>query len=289
MSWSGLKKAVNRASAHVMMKAKHGEASVDPEFDQREASFHKFEGLTAELQIDLSSFIDNFETLLETQLNIVKTIDSFYGDYDFDLRSDKDGMVPVAGGSGKTNSRDGISLDYLKALEEVKNLVLPELLEPLQVTVMDPVAELRSYNEEIQQLIRKRGRKKFDYDVLRTKLNKLQRSAGAEPETDKLVHHMEKLDQLKREFAQSESVYVEMNGRLKTEIDEYLALRFSLLDPTFEAFVKIQVKLYTDLYNTLAHIHPDAASVQEYHSSQLDERLDEILAKMKSLDLLNMA
>ncbi|VEU19868.1 DEKNAAC100268 [Brettanomyces naardenensis] len=307
MSWSGFKKAVNRAGAHVMMKAsKHSEVSVDAEFDQKEESFKKFDRLTSELEQDMSMFMKNFEDLIEVQLNIVKTIDSFYGDYSFELGCDRSSSVNQGNESGAVdgehvNPRDGISLEYLKLLNEIKDMVLPELLEPLQITVMDPVTELKSYNEEIQRLIKKRGRKKFDYDVLKTKFDKAQREVDilgyevrrdeASEKKDQLIKQMERLDRVKEEFGQAESIYIDLNGRLKSEVDQYLSLRYSLLDPTFESFIKIQMKLYGDMYERLtsSNLSIDAMTIDEHNADNLDNRLDEILGKMKSLGLLNMA
>ncbi|QPG76480.1 hypothetical protein FOA43_003869 [Brettanomyces nanus] len=305
MSWSGFKKAVNRAGAHVMMKtAKHSEVTVDTEFDHKEESFKKFNGLTTELEQDMAMFVKNFERLIEVQLNIVKTIDSFYGDYSFQIEGDKTAIMEsgVESESETTNPRDGISLEYLKLLNEIKELVLPELLEPMQVTVIDPVSDLKSYNEEIQRLISKRGRKKFDYDVLKTKFDKLQREVdgldysvrsgnSAAEAKQQLIKQVERLDEVKLDFTQAQSIYEELNGRLKNELDQYLSLRFSLLDPTFESFIKIQTKLYGDLYEKLTSntLSIDGMTIEEYNAEKIDDRLDQILAKMKGLGLLNMA
>ncbi|KAF6011871.1 hypothetical protein HII13_002339 [Brettanomyces bruxellensis] len=300
MSWSGFKKAVNRAGAHVIMKtSKHAEVSVDPEFDRREEKFKKFNGLTAELDTDMSLFLKNFEDLMEAQLNLVKTIDSYYGDYNFQLKSDYRGLDTENG--PKINERDGISLEYLKILDEIKDTVLPELLEPLKVTVADPITDLLSYNEEISRLIQKRGRKKFDYDVLKTKLDKLQKEAdalnysietiGSVDKKPQLSKQLKRLEGVKNDFEQARFVYTDLNGRLKNEIDQYLTLRFSLLDPTFESFVKIQMKLYGDLYDKLtsSSLSIDGMSLEEQNENKLDDRLDEILGKMKNLRLINTA
>jgi len=298
MSWSGFKKAVNRAGAHVIMKTtKHAEVSVDPEFDKREERFKKFNGLTAELDADMSQFLKNFEDLMEAQLNLVKTIDSYYGDYNLKLKSDHRGLDIE--NKPDVNQRDGISLEYLKLLNEIKDTILPELLEPLQVTVAHPITDLKSYNEEILQLIQKRGRKKFDYDVLKTRLDKLQKEIdalnysietnGSTEKKPQLSKQMNRLESLKNDFQQAKFIYTDMNGRLKNEIDQYLTLRFSLLDPTFESFVKIQMKLYGDLYDKLtsSSLSIDGMSLQEQNENKLDDRLDQILGKMKNLRLIN--
>lgn len=282
-----------------MMKAtKHPEVSADPEFDRKEESFKTFDSLTTELDKEMSLFLGNFESLMEAQINIVKTIDSYYGDYDFKLGCDRS----LATNQEKLGDRDGISLEYLKILEEIKEAIFPELLKPLQTTVMDPITDLLAYNEEIKQLIKKRGRKKFDFDVLKTKVDKLQkevdnmdyemRSKGtASTVKPQLTKQLARLDKLKNDFEHSKSIYEDLNGQLKSEVDQYLSLRFSLLDPTFESFIKIQLKLYGDVYNRLTskELSIDASSREDEQNEAIDDRLDEILSKMKSLRLLNMA
>ncbi|ODV87809.1 hypothetical protein CANARDRAFT_5122 [[Candida] arabinofermentans NRRL YB-2248] len=316
MSWTGFKKAVNRAGAHVIMKTnKSASESVDAEFDIQEANFRKIEQYTNDLNQDLSQFIANFENLIEVQLNLVKTLDSFYGDYSFDLNADKkmDSMLEnmteddvanesfTTGSSNTVNNRDGISLSYLKIVNEIKNDILPDLLKPLNVTVLEPMNELKNYNEEINKLIKKRGRKKIDYDILHFKMNKMQTEFDqlesqvieqqANDKKDQLHKSLAKLEKMKDEFGEVESIYNDINLRLKTEIEQFVSMRLSLIDPTFESFIKIQVKLYDEIFRkTMADgkLHIDAMSVEEYHEEKIDDRLDEILLKMKSLDIKNL-
>ncbi|GME82028.1 unnamed protein product [Ambrosiozyma monospora] len=88
MSWTGFKKAVNRAGAQVYLKKNSELATQDLEFDKQEANFHKLSHLTHDLNSELVKFVENFENLIEVQLNVVKCLDSFYGDYNFELDID---------------------------------------------------------------------------------------------------------------------------------------------------------------------------------------------------------
>ncbi|KAH3669315.1 hypothetical protein OGAPHI_001436 [Ogataea philodendri] len=300
MSWSGFKKAVNRAGAHVILRTNKGEASVDPEFDLQEANFKKLESYTNDLDQELDTFVTNFENLLETQLNMAKTLDSFYGDYSFDLKADKRADHSEEAGDGKTNVRDGISLTYLKMIEDIKDSILPEVLQPMNVTVMEPIGELQKYNDEINKLIKKRARKKVDYDVLRFKLSKLQNEhAGIETQakdqqrgekSDQLQKTYDKLQRVKVEFDEAETVYTDINTRLKNEIEQFVGLRLSLVDPTFESFIKIQLKLYNDIFDRLEQkdLHIDAMTTQEHQEEKIDARLEEILMRMSALDIKSL-
>ncbi|ODQ49278.1 hypothetical protein PICMEDRAFT_70831 [Pichia membranifaciens NRRL Y-2026] len=309
MSWSGFKKAVNRAGAHVIMKtSKVKESSVDAEFDEKEKSFLVFERLMTELNAELGNFKDIFVDLIETQFKLVKALDSFYGDYNFDIEADN--MVGINiesdGSAGdRVNPRDGISLTLLRNLNDIRLTVLTQLNEPLDITVFQPIKELNEYNDEIHKLIKKRGRKKFDFDVSKNKLEKLQNeynslelSLREENSTNsnalvnsntQLEKYKEKLDKLKSEDKSITDIYTDINQRLKNEIDEYIALRFSLLDPSFESFMKIQLKLYTDLQEKFNNdVQIDGATREDHESGKLDSRLDEILSKMRALDIHNL-
>ncbi|KAG7724775.1 hypothetical protein KL933_004597 [Ogataea haglerorum] len=300
MSWLGFKKAVNRAGAHVILRTNKGEPSVDPEFDAQEANFRKLESYTNELDKELGRFVSNFENLLETQINMAKTLDSFYGDYSFDLKADKRAEAADPADEHKVNLRDGISLDYLQMVEDIKNNILPEILEPMSITVVEPIKELKKYNDEINKLIKKRARKKVDYDVSRFKFSKLQseyeaaeRQAAEQnhaEKTDQLQKSMDKLQKFKVEYDEAETIYMDINTRLKNEIEQFIALRLSLVDPTFESFIKIQLKLYSDIFARLEEKHQqlDAMTVQEHEEDKIDARLEEILSRMRALDIKNL-
>ena len=307
MSWSGFKKAVNRAGAHVIMKTtKSMEPVTDPEFDLREHNFGAFEKLTIELNEELSNFKSIFEDLIQTQYKLIKAFDSFYGDYNFDIKADN--MIGIniednRDNNNKVNPRDGVSLQLLKNLHDIKANILPELNDPMDITVFHPIMELTEYNEEIHKLIKKRGRKKFDFEVAKTKLDKLQTEynqlelslreeknnvsdINSNTQLDKMN---EKIQRMTAEYANISDIYQDINQRLKHEIDEYIALRFSLLDPSFESFIKIQLKVYSDFNEKFNHgIQIDAQSKEDHETGKIDQRLDEILNKMKALDINNL-
>ncbi|GMM28789.1 hypothetical protein DAMA08_015050 [Martiniozyma asiatica (nom. inval.)] len=284
MSWNGFKKAVNRAHQQVILKAsyKKPEETVDVEFTLKEEAFGRFETLIDELQGELNRFKDNFRDIIETHREILNCMDSFYGSARGEL-----GVVP----------RDGITAAYLANVENIRQNVVPQLFDPLNTTVFEPIREIGEYNEEIHRLIKKRGRKKFDYDVMKGKLLKMQEEydhlnyqftevSSSEVTRLQLQKSNEKLNKMVTEFDAVESIYLEINERLKSEIEEYITLRFSFLDPSFESFIKIQMKLFTDIHKQLQRgVAIDAQSKEDYITGKLDARLDEILHKMKGLDI----
>lgn len=271
MSWTGFKKAVNRAGQQVL--GKRADTVDDVQFDDKQKEFERFESLVVELSKDLDRFKAGLGSVIDCQVEMMNTLDSYYGD----------------------GPRDGLSAEYLEQLTEFQKEKAPQLQLPLTETVLDPIKEITEYNEEIHKLIKKRGRKKFDYEVARGKLDKHQHEfdtlelnysgKASEVTGAQLQKSSERLEKTRQEFHTVESVYEDINGKLKTEMDQYINLRFGLLDPSFEAFVKLQVKLFGDMQlveNT------DALSQEQYLSGQLDNRLDVILENMRGLDIHNM-
>ncbi|CDK27285.1 unnamed protein product [Kuraishia capsulata CBS 1993] len=294
MSWSGFKKAVNRAGTQMMMRSGKVEGSVDREFDVQEANFKRLAEFTDRLHESMAKMLDHFTDLLEVQLNVAVTLDSFYGVYDFDQESDR---RKVHGQSG-VNNRDGISLEYLKVIDAIKREILPSVLDPFSITVLTPIAEFKAYTDELGRLVKKRYRKKLDYDMLRFKADKIEEQAEfAEKETDKHERTLEG-------FRVAEKTYFDLNDRLKLELAQFVSMRLAVLDPTFESFIKVQLKFFTDVYQKLATLSPnpqdihlptaqpkvqvDAMSRQQYAEGKLDESIQDILLKMKRLNIQEM-
>ncbi|TID30936.1 hypothetical protein CANINC_000458 [Pichia inconspicua] len=305
MSWSGLKKAVNRAGAHVIMKtSKNTESSTDPEFDIKEQEFKNYESLINEINSEFKNLYSTISDLTSTNLAISKTLDSFYGDYNFDLNSDN--LLGLQSNNATINQRDGISLQYLKNSLNLHQDVEQSLDIPLQKTIFDPINQLIDYNNEIHKLIKKRNRKKFDYDVALNKLDKLQNEVNQlnfqlqnnnnnsnkndnNIKSQSLKRHLEKLERAKSDLTSVAQIYNDLNNRLKFEIDEYIALRFSLLDPSFDSFMKIQQNFYSKCNSILnENIKVDHQSNEDFNAEKIDSKLDEILNKMKSLDINNL-
>lgn len=271
MSWTGFKKAVNRAGKQVLRK--RAEKVDDVQFDDKQKEFERFESLVVELSKDLDRFKGGLGSIIDCQVEMMNTLDSYYGD----------------------GPRDGLSNEYLNQLVEFQRERAPQLIAPLNQTVLDPIKELIEYNNEIHKLIKKRGRKKFDYEVARGKLEKHQQeyeamevnysSKASEVTGVQLQKSLERVEKTRQELNVVEHVYEDINIKLKAEMDQYINLRFGLLDPSFEAFVKIQVKLFGDMQVVEK---TDALSQEQYLSGELDNRLDMILDTMKGLDIHNM-
>ena len=80
-------------------------------------------------------------------------------------------------------------------------------------------------------------------------------------------------------------LYESLNSQLCKELPKLIDLRVPYIDPTFEAFVKIQLKFYQESYD---HLN----SLQEYfpenHERHVDEKVEAVLQQMRDLAICGM-
>lgn len=261
MSWSGFRKAINRAGTQVMLKTGHIDASVDKEFEQHEENFKILESNANKLLEDLKEFDTLMDTLMDSQINIVTTIDKFYGD----------------------GSRDGISQVLLDKLIHIKTDVLLEIDEPFEQTIFEPLQSFKELTIQFRSLIKKRQHKKLDYDLLSHKLTKLESELKLQHqnnlEKDKTLNEFNKV---KNQYSEVSKVYLELNDVLKTELQQFISLRTSIIDPSFESFIKIQNKLFNQFTEELDLIPSKKIS-------QLNGEMDDIMLQLKELSNINLS
>ncbi|ODQ78328.1 hypothetical protein BABINDRAFT_162967 [Babjeviella inositovora NRRL Y-12698] len=262
MSWTGFMKAVNRAGTQVMIKTGHVEQTVDAEYDLEEKRFKAMETIGVTLHKELKHYLDSLRLLTNSQRLIAETIDSFYD-------------APDA------NSRDGISKRYLEVTQELNQNVLQELEGPYKETVLNPVARFNTYFTEIDEAIKKRAHKKLDYDHLRAKVKKL---------AEKPLEDATKLPMLERDLAALRQIYENLNSQLKTELPQLVSLRIPYLDPSFESFVKIQLRFFNECYESLNKLQNsmDSQLRQDYVNDTLDQSIDNVLHKMRELNITSL-
>ncbi|ODV97492.1 hypothetical protein PACTADRAFT_52249 [Pachysolen tannophilus NRRL Y-2460] len=273
MSWTGFKKAINRAGTQVKLKTGNIDESVDEEFDLQEKNFKLLESNSKKMYDNLRNYHENLRKLIDFQINIAKTVDNFYGDYDFAVG-------------------DGISLDLLKILTEIKMEKLPEIIEPIDITILQPLKEFNEFNKEFNNLIKKRNHKKLDFDNLSHKKNKLedelkrQHSNSIEKEKTQ-----EELIKVTNQFNEASRVYNDLNENLKKEIEQFISIRSSIIDPSFESFIKIQNKVFTEIVQEFSKIN-DLNRINENSETELNKintDVDNLLVEMKELSLTNLS
>ncbi|CUM63304.1 uncharacterized protein PRCAT00000875001 [Priceomyces carsonii] len=266
MSWSGIKKAINRAGTQVMLKAGQIEQTVDKEYEYEEKRFRAMESSSGKLQKELKHYLDTLRMVTNAQVNIGEMMASFYGEID----------------ASKPNS--SISQDYYDVVKYLNEKCVADLEEPYHHTVLNPVSRFNSYYVEINEAIKKRAHKKLDYDSMKSKVRKL-----VEKPTDDPLYEL-KLGGAQAQLSQMEKTYDELNTQLKLELPKLINLRIPFFDPSFESFVKLQLRFFNDNYAQLNKLQTklDAKTRDDYINGNLEKRVDDVLVKMKELNITSI-
>lgn len=258
MSWTGLKKAINRAGAQVMFKTGHFEETVDPTFDYEEKRYKAMETVTLRLQKELQHYLETLRALTVSQESMTLVLSGFYGE-----------------------DESNVAYAYHEAMKQVSQTCVEELEKPYFQTVLNPIERFNLYVVDVNEAIKKRGRKKSDYDALRAKVKKLEDNYAEEPGYDL------KLADLMEEAAKAEVVYETCNKQLKEELPKLVEMRIPYLNPLFESFVKIQLRFFTDNYMKLDEVQSrmDVQTRKDFINGTLEQKMDGILEKIRLLNI----
>lgn len=264
MSWTGIKKAINRAGAQVMLKTGHIEETIDKDYEFEEKRFKYMESTSTKLQKELKHYLDSLRILTNAQVNVSEVLSEFYG-------------------SNKNEDKEykSISQEYYGVMKLLNDHTVGELEQPFNQTVLNPIARFNSYYIEINEAIKKRNHKKLDYDAMKNKVRKLIEKPGEDP------LYEAKLSQSQSQLTQLETSYETINDQLKDELPKLIDLRIPFLDPSFESFVKLQLRFFNENYNHLNNLQVklDAQTRQDYINGTLDEKIDDVLIKMRELNI----
>lgn len=281
MSWTGLKKAINRAGAQVMLQAGQLDKTMDPEFDFEEKRFRTMQTSSVKLQKELKHYLDSLRILNNAQVNVGEVMSSFYGTLKLETQSKDDENENEEGVRGDAFS--SVAGLYFDGMKHINDVTLAELEHPYRQTVLNPVERFNLYYVEIDEAVKKRARKQLDYDALRGKVRKLLEK----PPADTDAAHDGKLVEIQQQLAEAEAAYSGLNDQLKAELPKLVNLRIPFLDPSFEAFVKIQLRFFNESYRQLNGLQEkmDAQTREDYVNGTLEKRLDGVLAKMRELNI----
>lgn len=279
MSWAGFKKAINRTGTQMLMKAGYIETTTDPAYNHQVERFKALEAETFKLQKQARGYLDALRQVSGSQLEIVETVLSFY---------DTQGGVGDSSNSATSNAtmfdRPQLLDHFLTAVQHLHLFLLTDLDDPYRNAVLDPISRFCGYFSDINEAIRKRDHKKITYDHLKAKVKRL-----SDKSEDTNIDH-DKLVKLHKEYQDSKYNYEKINTQLKTDLPQLMNLRVSYLDPSFEAFVMTQLKYCTEAYSKLNNIqnHISTNSRHNYANGKLDEKIDNVLSRMKQLNITSV-
>lgn len=279
MSWTGLKKAINRAGAHVMLQAGQLDKTVDLEFDFEEKRLRTMQTTSVKLQKELKHYLDSLRILNNAQVNVGEVMGSFYGTQ----KVEKPATDTENEDSARGDAFSSVAGLYFDGMKHINDVTLAELEQPYRQTVLNPVERFNLYYVEIDEAVKKRARKQLDYDALRGKVRKLIEKRPAESDRN----YTDRLMETQQQLSDAEVAYRVLNDQLKDELPKLVNLRIPFLDPSFEAFVKIQLRFFNESYRQLNGLQEkmDAQTREDYVNGVLDKRLDGVLAKMRELNI----
>lgn len=258
MSWTGLKKAINRAGAQVLLKTGHAEETVDLTFDYEEKRYRAMETVTVRLHKELRHYLETLRTLTTAQESMTLILSGFYGE-----------------------DENNLAHSYHSAMKEVSQKCVDELEGPYFHTVLNPIERFNSYFDDVNEAIKKRNNKKIDYDALRSKVKRLEENPSEDPTYDL------KLADVKQEATVAEEAYAGYNQQLKDELPKLVEMRIPYLNPLFESFVKIQLRFFNDNFAKLDQVQNamDPQTRKDFINGTLEQKMDNILEKIRLLNI----
>lgn len=258
MSWTGLKKAINRAGAQVMFKTGHFEETVDLAYDYEEKRYRAMETVSVRLHKELRHYLETLRTLTVAQESMTLVLAGFYGE-----------------------DENNVAHAYHSAMHDVAQTCVDELEEPYFQTVLNPIERFNSYFVDVNEAIKKRNHKKIDYDALRAKVKKLEDNPSLEPGYDL------KLADVREDAQTAEATYERYNRQLKDELPKLIEMRVPYLNPLFESFVKIQLRFFTENFSKLDLVQDamDAQTRKDFINGTLEQKMDGILDKIRLLNI----
>lgn len=260
MSWSGFKKAVDRAGTSLMQKTGQIERTIDREFADEESRYKQFEKETVALQKETKAYLEAMKSMTGAQARLAATIDTFYG------AADRNSDGAMAGHA------------YKRSVEDLDAAITREFDQPYRTTILEPVGKMCSLFPMVNETIAKREKKMLDYDSARSRLRKL---------IDKPSEDPTKLPKAQQEHDEAKEIFDMLNDQLIAELPQLLDLRIPYFDPSFEAMIRMQVKFAEEGYEKLGGVQRYfSESVRDdYAAGQLDAQVEGVLQEMKELSI----
>ncbi|KAG9050242.1 hypothetical protein FS837_006914 [Tulasnella sp. UAMH 9824] len=260
MSWSGFKKAVDRAGTTLMQKTGQIERTVDREFADEESRYKQFEKETVALQKESKAYLEAMRSMTAAQARLAATIDTFYG------AADRNSDGAMAGHA------------YKRSVEDLDAAITREFDQPYRTTILEPVGKMCSLFPIVNETIAKREKKMLDYDSARSRLRKLIDRPSEDPT---------KLPKAQQENDEAKEIFDMLNDQLIAELPQLLDLRIPYFDPSFEAMIRMQVKFAEEGYEKLGGVQRYfSESVRDdYAAGQLDAQVEGVLQEMKELSI----
>ncbi|CAG8571832.1 11910_t:CDS:2 [Ambispora gerdemannii] len=253
-----------------------GETTHDTEFDDLNARFSELSKKTERLHSDAVKFRDAVSGMLNYQANFAELIEEVYS--------------PVTGGIASeagTTRRVQTPVQSMKAaseffaiMTEIRDTILPEL-ELIDRRVIQPTGDFLTIIKLISKTITKRDHKRIDFDRHRSSVRKIR------DKRDKSLSDEKNLYKLEEQLDTATKDYDYFNDLLKKDLPQFFEYRTQFIEPIFEEFYHMQMKIYGLLLDRMNQlVDTGYFDVNSDIMNGFDERRGDIQEKMEVLTLL---
>jgi hypothetical protein len=136
--------------------------------------------------------------------------------------------------------------------------------------VLEPVTRYANFFADINELVKKRGRKLLDYDSFRSKTRKLVERPANDPG---------KLSKAEADAAHARQVYETLSSRVLEDMVRVRQMRDVFLEASLDAFFKLQFKLARDMADELGSIRMGTCD-------DFDARVETSLQQLRGLAIV---
>ncbi|CAG8785881.1 9661_t:CDS:2, partial [Dentiscutata erythropus] len=209
----------------------------DLRYDDIQTRFSDLTKQTEKLHDDAKKFRDGVSNMLNHQANFADLLVELYNP-----------ITPEGATEGAVTRRTKTPAQTMKAAEEyaklmsnVRDTILAEL-DSVDRRIIIPATEFLDVIKLIKKTVTKREHKKVDYDRFQNSVKKLKDKKDKSLSEEKQLHKYE--DQLERATQE----YEHYNELLKKELPLFFEYRVEFIEPIFECFYHMQLRIYGLLF-----------------------------------------
>ncbi|KAG2176568.1 hypothetical protein INT44_007231 [Umbelopsis vinacea] len=228
-----------------MASKSKGEVTKDLEFEEYEKKFLTVQKQADTLLADAQAFRDGVAAMLSHQIVFSQSLTPLYQPT-MGVPEPEDG-INRRRQTQLSHSATKTAEDYEACMQACKDELTPEI-DDLDHTVLQPVISLREIMRQITKTITKRHHKMVDYDRFRSNLTKLQSKA------EKSISDEKQIFKLETQLETATEDFNFLNDMLKEQLPYFLQLRSHFIDPIFQAFYNLQVKIYLSMWQRIHQV-----------------------------------
>ncbi|OMH86297.1 Protein hob3 [Zancudomyces culisetae] len=168
---------------------------------------------------------------------------------------------------------------YLLAAKKIHTEIYSEFENTYTITVLEPLEKFCSFIPEYERAISSVKKRHADLD--KAKKDEIKTKSKT---TDPTL-----INKATEALAYGERVYEALRNSLVVEIPKLIDSRAYVINPSFQALVRSQLQFFHECLESMDGISDNNANMSiEQAEDDLDKKMDDVLAKIKSLGICNL-